>query len=62
MSSVFLIFKDNNNHFYFYILVSMIFSSLNSILSYLIIRDFSMGVNWKINEKEEYDYAEKNKK
>ena len=62
MSSVFLIFKDNNNHFYFYILVSMIFSSLNSILSYLIIRDFSMGVNWKINEKEEYDYAEKSKK
>ena len=40
----------------------MIFSSLNSILGYLIIRDFSMGVNWKINEKEEYDYAEKNKK
>ena len=40
----------------------MIFSSLNSILSYLIIRDFSMGVNWKINEKEEYDYAEKSKK
>ena len=24
----------------------MIFSSLNSILGYLIIRDFSMGVNW----------------
>ena len=58
MSSVFLIFKDNNNHFYFYILVSMIFSSLNSILSYLIIRDFSMGVNWKINEKEENDFYE----
>ena len=36
----------------------MIFSSLNSILSYLIIRDFSMGVNWKINEQEENDFYE----
>ena len=58
MSSVFLIFKYNDNHFYFYILLSMIFSSLNSILGYLIIRDFSMGVNWKINEKEENDFYE----
>ena len=58
MSSVFLIFKYNDNHFYFYILLSMIFSSLNSILGYLIIRDFSMGVNWKINKKEETDFYE----
>ena len=58
ISSVFLIFKDNDNLFYFYILLSMIFSSLNSILGYLIIRDFSMGVNWKINEKEENDFYE----
>ena len=57
-SSVLLIFKDNDNYFYFYILLSMIFSSLNSILGYLIIRDFSMGVNWKINEKEENDFYE----
>ena len=58
MSSVFLIFKYNDNHFYFYILLSMIFSSLNSILGYLIIRDFSMGVNWKINEQEENNFYE----
>ena len=58
MSSVFYIFKNNDNHFYFYILLSMIFSSLNSILGYLIIRDFSMGVKWKINEKEENDFYE----
>ena len=51
ISYIFYIFKDYDNQFYFYILTSMIFSSLNSILGFLIIRDFSMGVNWKTNEK-----------
>ena len=58
VSSAFYIFNDHDNHFYFYILLSMIFASLNSILGYLIIRDFSMGINWKINEKEENDFYE----
>ena len=56
ISSSFYIFKSGDDLFYLYILASLIFSSLNSILGYLIIRDFSMGVNWKINEKEENDF------
>ena len=56
VSSFFYIFKSSDDLFYLYILSSLIFSSLNSILGYLIIRDFSMGVNWKINEKEENDF------
>ena len=58
VSSAFYIFKDINNQFYFYILVSIIFFSFNSILGYLIIRDFIMRINWKINEKEENDFYE----
>ena len=56
VSLSFYIFKSSDDLFYLYILSSLIFSSLNSILGYLIIRDFSMGVNWKINEKEENDF------
>ena len=58
VSLSFYIFKSSDDLFYLYILSSLIFSSLNSILGYLIIRDFSMGVNWKINEKEENDFYE----
>ena len=58
VSSAFYIFKDHNNYFYFYILASMILASLNSILGYLIIRDFSMGINWKINENQFSDIAD----
>ena len=58
ISSSFYIFKRGDDLFYLYILASLIFSSLNSILGYLIIRDFSMGVNWKINEQEENDFYE----
>ena len=58
MSSVFYIYKHDANHFYFYILSSKIFSSFNSILSYLIIKEFSNGVNWKINENQFSDNAD----
>ncbi len=38
---------SNNNYFHFYIVTSLILSSLNSILAYVIIRDFNMVVNLK---------------
>ena len=47
VASVFYIFKYNANNFYVYILLSIIYL-LNYISGYLIIRDLSMRVNWKI--------------
>ena len=54
---------------YIYIILALIFSSLNTILIYLVMRDYYMGVNWqsrphkeKVNiEKEDFDIEASNK-
>jgi predicted membrane protein len=54
---------------YIYIMLALIFSSLNTILIYLVMRDYYMGVNLqsrpykeKINiEKEDFDIEASNK-
>tara|TARA_Y100000389_G_scaffold202707_1_gene248849 strand:+ start:1371 stop:1661 length:291 start_codon:yes stop_codon:yes gene_type:complete len=43
---------------YIYIMLALIFSSLNTILIYLVMRDYYMGINWKSSpnkEKEDFD-------
>ena len=39
---------------YIHIMLALIFSSLNTVLIYIVLRDYYMGVNWQtyINKKE----------
>ena len=53
---------------YIYIMLALIFSSLNTILIYLVMRDYYMGVNWqsrpykeKVNIEKNFDIEASNK-
>ena len=34
---------------YIQIMLALIFSSLNTVLIYIVLRDYYMGVNWQTN-------------
>ena len=48
-----LTLSSEEHSMYIHIMLALIFSSLNTVLIYIVLRDYYMGVNWQTNSNKE---------